>query len=300
MGGTSGSYPGGRLLEWWSSGRKEAPQLKSGTSSCKKVESGAFIVSVVDPLYLITLLSLRFTMSSYLSTMPLVLVVRRASVGKECRPYLCQVGCTTTDAPHTCIQPAACVGSTTSTGQLFGGTMMWRPGQHLPYHSFPPGKTFSRCLTRVLEMRSCAQLFEGTMMWRPGQHLSYHSFPPGKTFSRCPTRVLEMRSCAQLLACGGVGLVPSGGSGTGWTERSSGVDPIDVGAQEFERVVSGTNSGGLAQRMNSGANRGDLAKRVNSKTNLEDLAKRVNSKTNLEDLTERVNSGANPEDLPRG
>ncbi|RWV81407.1 hypothetical protein GW17_00057178, partial [Ensete ventricosum] len=80
MGGTSGSYPGGRLLEWWSSGRKEAPQLKSGTSSCKKVESGAFIVSVVDPLYLITLLSLRFTMSSYLSTMPLVLVVRRVSV----------------------------------------------------------------------------------------------------------------------------------------------------------------------------------------------------------------------------
>ncbi|RZR82840.1 hypothetical protein BHM03_00009368 [Ensete ventricosum] len=35
------------------------------------------------------------------------------------------------------------------------------------------------------------------------------------------------RSCAQLLACGGVGLVPSGGSGTGWTERSSGVDPIE-------------------------------------------------------------------------
>ncbi|RWW05105.1 hypothetical protein GW17_00031645 [Ensete ventricosum] len=38
-----------------------------------------------------------------------------------------------------------------------------------------------------------------------------------------------MRSCAQLLACGGVGLVPSGGSGTGWTERSSGVDLIEQG-----------------------------------------------------------------------
>ncbi|RWW56475.1 hypothetical protein BHE74_00036827 [Ensete ventricosum] len=51
--------------------------------------------------------------------------------------------------------------------------------------------------------------------------------PPGKTFSRCPTRVLEMRSCAQLLACGGIGLVPSGGSGTDWTERSLGVDSIE-------------------------------------------------------------------------
>ncbi|RRT74006.1 hypothetical protein B296_00008631 [Ensete ventricosum] len=38
-----------------------------------------------------------------------------------------------------------------------------------------------------------------------------------------------MRSCAQLLACGGIGLVPSGSSGTGWIERSSGVDPIEQG-----------------------------------------------------------------------
>ncbi|RRT58742.1 hypothetical protein B296_00036361 [Ensete ventricosum] len=35
-----------------------------------------------------------------------------------------------------------------------------------------------------------------------------------------------MRSCAQLLAYGGVGLVPSGGSGTDWTSR---VDPIKQG-----------------------------------------------------------------------
>ncbi|RWW18763.1 hypothetical protein GW17_00017236 [Ensete ventricosum] len=78
--------------------------------------AGAFIVSVVGPSYLITLLPLRLTMSSYLSTMPLVLVVRRASASKECRPYLRQVGCTTTDAPHTCIRQAARVGSATSTG----------------------------------------------------------------------------------------------------------------------------------------------------------------------------------------
>ncbi|RWW46780.1 hypothetical protein BHE74_00047318 [Ensete ventricosum] len=38
-----------------------------------------------------------------------------------------------------------------------------------------------------------------------------------------------MRSCAQLLAYGGVGLVPSGGSGIGWTERSSRIDPIKQG-----------------------------------------------------------------------
>ncbi|RZS06922.1 hypothetical protein BHM03_00037664 [Ensete ventricosum] len=43
--------------------------------------AGAFIVSVVGPSYLITLLPLRLTMSSYLSTMPLVLAVRRASAG---------------------------------------------------------------------------------------------------------------------------------------------------------------------------------------------------------------------------
>ncbi|RWW57925.1 hypothetical protein BHE74_00035263 [Ensete ventricosum] len=42
-------------------------------------ESEPFIVSVVGPSYLITLLPLRLTMSSYLSTMPLVLTVRRAS-----------------------------------------------------------------------------------------------------------------------------------------------------------------------------------------------------------------------------
>ncbi|RRT45239.1 hypothetical protein B296_00029724 [Ensete ventricosum] len=77
-------------------------------------------------------------MSSYLSTMPLVLAVRHASAGKECRSYLCQVGCTTTDAPHTCIRPVACIGSTMSAGQLSEGTMTWWPGQHLQYHSFHP------------------------------------------------------------------------------------------------------------------------------------------------------------------
>ncbi|RWW36017.1 hypothetical protein BHE74_00058987 [Ensete ventricosum] len=41
--------------------------------------AGAFIVRVVGPSYLITLLPLRLTISLYLSTMPLVLAVRRVS-----------------------------------------------------------------------------------------------------------------------------------------------------------------------------------------------------------------------------
>ncbi|RZS07869.1 hypothetical protein BHM03_00038770 [Ensete ventricosum] len=46
---------------------------------------GAFIVSVVCPSYLITLLSLRLTISSYLSTMPLVFAMRRASAADSTR-----------------------------------------------------------------------------------------------------------------------------------------------------------------------------------------------------------------------
>ncbi|RZS00730.1 hypothetical protein BHM03_00030484 [Ensete ventricosum] len=57
-----------------------------------------FIVSDVGHSYLISLLPLLLTMSSYLSTTPIVLAVRRAPAGEGCRPYLCQVGCTTTDA----------------------------------------------------------------------------------------------------------------------------------------------------------------------------------------------------------
>ncbi|RZS12860.1 hypothetical protein BHM03_00044371 [Ensete ventricosum] len=79
--------------------------------------------------------------------------MRRASAGRGCRPYLCQVGCMSTDAPHTCIRPTSRVGSATFAGQLSEGTMTWWPGQHMS-----PRKTFSRYPTRVLEMRSCAHL----------------------------------------------------------------------------------------------------------------------------------------------
>ncbi|RZR94336.1 hypothetical protein BHM03_00023026 [Ensete ventricosum] len=172
--------------------------------------------------------------------------------------------------------------------------------------------------------------------------ISFFPTPPGKTFSRCPIRVLNIRSCAQLLACGDVRLVPSGGSGTDRAKRSSGIDPTEQGlgnligagadlteqelgnligagadptkrgarelAWDFaERVASGTNPrdlakrvnsdtnpGGLAERVNSGTNPGDLAERVNLGTNPRDLAEMVNSGTNSGGLAERVNLGTNP------
>ncbi|RWW90429.1 hypothetical protein BHE74_00000453 [Ensete ventricosum] len=113
MGGTSGFGSGGRLLEWWSSSREEVFQLGSVVDSCKKAGSGAYIVGIVDHPYLATWLPLWLTMPSYTSTTPAVLVVRHASTGKgiglTCvrsavrplgiRPYLCQVGRTTTGAP---------------------------------------------------------------------------------------------------------------------------------------------------------------------------------------------------------
>ncbi|RZS24367.1 hypothetical protein BHM03_00057427 [Ensete ventricosum] len=81
MGGTSGFGSGSRLLEWWSLGRAEVFQLGSAADSCKKVASGAFIVSVVGYSYLVTLLPLWPTVPSYPSTTPAVLAVRRASAG---------------------------------------------------------------------------------------------------------------------------------------------------------------------------------------------------------------------------
>ncbi|RWW36768.1 hypothetical protein BHE74_00058174, partial [Ensete ventricosum] len=112
----------------------------------------AYIVGVVDHLYLATRLPLWLTLSSYASTTPVVLVVRDASTGEgiglTCvrstvrllgyRPYLCQVDRTTAGdsalpvpgrphdhwRPHTCVRPAYRVGSATSTGQLSEGAMM--------------------------------------------------------------------------------------------------------------------------------------------------------------------------------
>ncbi|RZS26612.1 hypothetical protein BHM03_00059974 [Ensete ventricosum] len=91
-----------------SSGRELAPTKRSGRVSSRRDPSDgqvsamvdfvipllrrgtrAFIVSVVGHSYLISLLPLLLTMSSYLSTMPAVLAVRHAPAGEGCRPYLC-------------------------------------------------------------------------------------------------------------------------------------------------------------------------------------------------------------------
>ncbi|RRT74455.1 hypothetical protein B296_00024447 [Ensete ventricosum] len=76
MSGDSELDLGGRLLEWWSPGEEGVVQLRSTAGSCKKV--GAFILSVVDHSYLITLLPLWLTLPPYPPTMLVVLAMRRA------------------------------------------------------------------------------------------------------------------------------------------------------------------------------------------------------------------------------
>ncbi|RZS03725.1 hypothetical protein BHM03_00033962 [Ensete ventricosum] len=69
-------------------------------SSRYRVGARAFIVGAVDHSYLITLLPLWLTIPPYPPTMLVVLAMRRAFAGGGCRPYLCQVGCTSTGAPR--------------------------------------------------------------------------------------------------------------------------------------------------------------------------------------------------------
>ncbi|RRT48473.1 hypothetical protein B296_00046341 [Ensete ventricosum] len=88
-------------------------ELGSGSRLLEWLSSGAYIMGVVDHPYLATRLPLWLTLSSYASTTPIVLAVRDTSTGEgiglTCvrsvvrllgyRPYLCQVGRTTTGAP---------------------------------------------------------------------------------------------------------------------------------------------------------------------------------------------------------
>ncbi|RWV79123.1 hypothetical protein GW17_00059794 [Ensete ventricosum] len=57
-------------------------------------------MGAVDQSYLITLLSLWLTIPPYAPTMLAVLANRRAFAVGGSRPYLCQVGCTSTGAPR--------------------------------------------------------------------------------------------------------------------------------------------------------------------------------------------------------
>ncbi|RRT39185.1 hypothetical protein B296_00046800 [Ensete ventricosum] len=159
MGGNPGSSFGGRLLEWLSSGRVKVSRLGSVADSCKKVGSGArgFIVSVVVHSYLISILPLLLTMSSYLSTTPVILAMRHAPVGEGCRPYLCQVGYTTTDAPIPVPDRLPMSGRPRRRASC--PRARGRGSQvNICHIILPPWKTFSRCPIRVLEMRSCAAL----------------------------------------------------------------------------------------------------------------------------------------------
>ncbi|RWW71154.1 hypothetical protein BHE74_00021113 [Ensete ventricosum] len=179
MGGTSGFGSGSRLLEWWSSGRLLTPAKRSGRVGSRRDLSngqvssvvgfchpllrrgvGAFIMNTIGHSYLISLLPLLLTVPLLLTIPSVVLATRRAPAGKGCRPcppYLCQVGHTTADSSMPVSDRLPRVGSAMSAGQVSEGARTWLSGQHLPYHSFPPGKTFSRCPIRVLKMRSCVE-----------------------------------------------------------------------------------------------------------------------------------------------
>ncbi|RWW32055.1 hypothetical protein GW17_00003288, partial [Ensete ventricosum] len=82
MGGISGFGSGSRPLEWWSSGRVGSRRDPSDGQVSSVAHfliplprrgAGAYIVGVVDHSYLATWLPLWLTMTSYTSTMPVVL-----------------------------------------------------------------------------------------------------------------------------------------------------------------------------------------------------------------------------------
>ncbi|RZS05840.1 hypothetical protein BHM03_00036397 [Ensete ventricosum] len=92
------------------------------------------------------------------------------------------------------------------------------PASGRPYDRWRP-HTCARLASRVGSATSAGQLSEGGPTWRSGHHLPYHSSSPGKTFSRCLMRVLKMGLVLSFLARGGFGLVPSGSSWAGQTEQ---------------------------------------------------------------------------------
>ncbi|RZR89092.1 hypothetical protein BHM03_00016759 [Ensete ventricosum] len=103
----TGFGSGGRLLEWWSSGRVEVSQLESGPDvapptvklvllliSIPLLRRGteAFIAIVTEYSYLNLLSSLLITILLHLIMSSVVLAARRAPAAEGCRPcppYLC-------------------------------------------------------------------------------------------------------------------------------------------------------------------------------------------------------------------
>ncbi|RZR92170.1 hypothetical protein BHM03_00020428 [Ensete ventricosum] len=154
------------------SGRASAPAKRSGRVSSRRDPSddqvsfvvyfsiplprrsaGAYIVGGVDHLYLATWLPLWLTMPSYTTTTPVVLaVVRPLGI----RPYLCQVGRTTTGAPIPASDQLPASGRPRRRASC--PRERGCGGQVIMCHIILSlsVKTFLRCPMRVLKIKSCA------------------------------------------------------------------------------------------------------------------------------------------------
>ncbi|RZR91092.1 hypothetical protein BHM03_00019138 [Ensete ventricosum] len=130
--------------------------------------------------------------------------------------------------------------------------------------------------------------------------------PLEKTFSRLLIWVPKMRSCNEPSSCSEDRLVFDQGereidSIERWTlemirlGRSSGADHTEH--RLCRGVISGANSGDLAEKVTSGTNLEDLVEEPISGTNRGDFIKELLSGTNPGDLAEKVTSGTNLEDL---
>ncbi|RWW43929.1 hypothetical protein BHE74_00050355 [Ensete ventricosum] len=92
---------GGWLSEWRSPGEEGVIQFGSTANSCKKVGSGrSFYSECCRSFVPDDLTAFMAYHAAVPSTVLVVLAMRRAFAGGGCRPYLCQVGCTTTGAPR--------------------------------------------------------------------------------------------------------------------------------------------------------------------------------------------------------
>ncbi|RWW50392.1 hypothetical protein BHE74_00043356, partial [Ensete ventricosum] len=129
--------------------------------------------------------------------------------------------------------------------------------------------------------------------------------PPKKTFSRFLIWVPKMRSCNEPSGYSEDRLVfDQGAQELIRLNRVSGIDLTGVGVISgvnsgdlAEKVTSGTNLEDLVEELISGTNPGDFTEELISGTNPGDSAEKLTSGTNLGDFTEEPISGANPGDF---
>ncbi|RWV88966.1 hypothetical protein GW17_00048910 [Ensete ventricosum] len=100
MSGDSELDLGGRLLEWWSPDEEGVLQFRSAADPCKKVGCGSFYSGCYRsfvPDNLTAFMTYHAAVPSHHACYP----CNEACVCRwGCRPYLCQVDCTTTGAPR--------------------------------------------------------------------------------------------------------------------------------------------------------------------------------------------------------